>query len=81
VDVVGDGPLALGIILLPRASMPFTRSLRFEHLAMPWKVAVELNKILRPGGIAYFVTHQASGDARYALGLLALLRHGVGFIV
>jgi SAM-dependent methyltransferase len=31
----------------------------FEHLAMPWKVAVEINKVLKPGGIAAVVTHQA----------------------
>ena len=33
----------------------------FEHLAMPWKVALELNHVLRPGGIAYVITHQALG--------------------
>lgn len=33
----------------------------WEHLAMPWKVAVELNHVLRVGGIAYISTHQALG--------------------
>jgi SAM-dependent methyltransferase len=30
----------------------------FEHLAMPWKVAIEINKVLRPGGLVCVVTHQ-----------------------
>lgn len=33
----------------------------FEHLLMPWKVAVEMNRILRVGGIAYIHTHQTLG--------------------
>ena len=33
----------------------------FEHLAMPWKVALEVNHVLRDGGLAYFVTHQTLG--------------------
>lgn len=30
----------------------------FEHLAMPWKVALELNRVLEPGGIVYTASHQ-----------------------
>jgi SAM-dependent methyltransferase len=29
----------------------------FEHLAFPWKVALEINQVLRPGGICYVSTH------------------------
>jgi SAM-dependent methyltransferase len=29
----------------------------FEHLAMPWKVALELNRVLRPGALAFVATH------------------------
>jgi SAM-dependent methyltransferase len=29
----------------------------FEHLAMPWKVVVELNKVLKTGGLAFVSTH------------------------
>ena len=30
----------------------------FEHLAMPWKVVLEINKILKVGGVVYVQTHQ-----------------------
>ena len=31
----------------------------FEHLAMPWKLALEINHILKPGGIGFVMTHQS----------------------
>jgi hypothetical protein len=33
----------------------------FEHLAMPWKAAVELNRVLEPGGLAYVMSTQSCG--------------------
>jgi hypothetical protein len=33
----------------------------FEHLAMPWKVAVEMNRVMRPGGLAYINSVQTCG--------------------
>jgi SAM-dependent methyltransferase len=60
VDVVGDAH-SLSRYFAPESFDAVYSVSTFEHLAMPWKVAVELNKILRPGGIAYFVTHQALG--------------------
>ena len=29
----------------------------FEHLAMPWKVVLETNKVLKVGGLAFVCTH------------------------
>ncbi len=31
----------------------------FEHLLMPWKVAIEMNKVLRNGGLAHIISHGA----------------------
>jgi predicted SAM-dependent methyltransferase len=31
----------------------------FEHLLMPWKVALEMNKVLKPGGLLLTMTHQS----------------------
>jgi 2-polyprenyl-3-methyl-5-hydroxy-6-metoxy-1,4-benzoquinol methylase len=33
----------------------------FEHLVMPWKAALEINKVLKTGGIALIQTHQTVG--------------------
>jgi hypothetical protein len=32
-----------------------------EHLLMPWKFAIELNRVMRVGAVAYFLTHQTYG--------------------
>jgi SAM-dependent methyltransferase len=38
----------------PEGHFDFAMSLAvFEHLLMPWKVAVEMNRVLRTGGLAY----------------------------
>lgn len=29
----------------------------FEHLAFPWKAVMEINRVLRPGGLCYVSTH------------------------
>ena len=29
----------------------------FEHLAMPWKAVVEINKVMSTGGLMYIATH------------------------
>lgn len=33
----------------------------FEHLLMPWKAAVEINRVLSPGAFGIVVTHQTVG--------------------
>ena len=33
----------------------------FEHLLMPWKAALEINKVLKPGGVIVMQTHQTVG--------------------
>ncbi len=44
---------------LPRGSVDAVAGYSvFEHLAMPWKVAVELNRVLKVGGRCLFHTHQ-----------------------
>ena len=58
VDLVGDAHSMSRI--LPHASFDAAMSLAvFEHLAMPWRVALELNRVLKPGAIAFIQTHQA----------------------
>ncbi|GAC1602762.1 MAG: hypothetical protein NVS4B10_15050 [Myxococcales bacterium] len=42
----------------PRASVDAVFSISvFEHLAMPWKAALELNRVLRQGGLVFVATH------------------------
>jgi len=33
----------------------------FEHILMPWKVAIEMNRVMRPGAAGYIRTHQCIG--------------------
>jgi SAM-dependent methyltransferase len=58
VDVVGDAHELEKIFGTQQFVAAFSRSV-FEHLAMPWKVAIELNRILVPGGIVFTGTHQS----------------------
>lgn len=57
VDVVGDAHSLEELFGRNRFVAAFSRSV-FEHLAMPWKVAVELNRVLVPGGIVFTASHQ-----------------------
>lgn len=60
VTAVGDAH-ALSTIVEPESIDIIFSSSVFEHLVMPWKVALEMNKVLRTGGIALIVTHQTCG--------------------
>lgn len=57
VDLVGDAHELSTLFPEKKFVAVFSTSV-FEHLAMPWKVALELNRILAPGGIVYTSTHQ-----------------------
>jgi hypothetical protein len=58
VDVVGDAHDLSG--LFPDRTFAAVFSIAvFEHLAMPWKVAVEINRVLEPGGLLFIGSHQA----------------------
>ena len=60
VDVVGDAH-ALSAYFLEDSFDVLVSTSVFEHLHSPWKVAVEMNKILKNGGIALVQTHQTLG--------------------
>jgi hypothetical protein len=58
VDIVGDAHELSRVFPQQRFVAVFSASV-FEHLAMPWKVAVEINRVLDPGGIVYTASHQS----------------------
>jgi hypothetical protein len=60
VDIVGDAHEMSG--LFPPESIDAIYSVStFEHLLMPWAVAIQMNKILKPGGTALIFSHQTLG--------------------
>lgn len=60
VDVVCDAHRMS--VVLDAGSFDAVYSLAvFEHLVMPWKVAVEMNRVMRPGAIGFIATHQTVG--------------------
>ena len=59
VDVVCD---AHNMSQIESASFDYVISASvFEHLLMPWKVALEMNRVLKLGGMAWISTHQTVG--------------------
>lgn len=57
VDVCGD--IHKLSSYFPKEEFDFAFSMSvFEHLAMPWKAALELNKILKTGALMLHATHQ-----------------------
>lgn len=60
VDVVGDAHEMSQH--LPANSYDFVQSISvFEHLAQPWVVAEEINKVMKPGGLLFVASHQTVG--------------------
>ena len=58
VDVVGDAHELSSLFPAQRFDAVMSFSV-FEHLLMPWKVAIELNRVLNLGAIGLVTTHQA----------------------
>jgi hypothetical protein len=57
VDVVGDAHFMAAS--LPHDHFDFVFSIStFEHLLMPWKVAVDLNKVMKTGALGFIHSHQ-----------------------
>jgi hypothetical protein len=57
-DVVGDAHKLAQYFGAQRFDAIFSLSV-FEHLAMPWVVAMEINKLLEVGGLTYHASHFA----------------------
>jgi len=57
-DVVGDAHRLASYFGERKFDAIFSGSV-FEHLAMPWRVALEINRLLKPGGITFHATHPA----------------------
>lgn len=60
VDVVGDAHELSKYFAPDSFDAAYSVSV-FEHLLQPWKVILEINKILRPGGVVLIHTHQTIG--------------------
>jgi len=58
VDVVGDAHELSAYFPAESFDAVFSIAV-WEHLVMPWKVSLELNRVLKTGGIAMINTHQA----------------------
>lgn len=60
VDIVGDAHAMSDFIAPESYDFIHSRSV-FEHLLMPWKVVLEMNRALKPGGLVFVSTHQTIG--------------------
>jgi hypothetical protein len=58
VDCVGDAHALSRILPANHFDVVFSVSV-WEHLAMPWLVSLELNKVMKVGGLAMINTHQS----------------------
>ena len=55
-EIVGDAHQLSSIFPANHFDAVFSISV-FEHLAFPWKVVMEMNTVLKPGGLCYLSTH------------------------
>ncbi len=60
VDVVGDAH-SMGDLFPPGYFDAVYSVSVFEHLLMPWKAVIEMNKVLKNGGVGIVFTHQSLG--------------------
>ncbi len=60
VDVVGDAHKLSRYFPPEHFDATFSVSV-FEHLMMPWKVVLEMNKVMKTGGMGFVFTHQTLG--------------------
>lgn len=58
VDLIGDAH-QLSTIFSPNEFDAVYSVSVFEHLAFPWKAVMEINAVLKPGGLCYVSTHPA----------------------
>lgn len=58
VSVVGDAHELSSLFPAEHFDFVFSVSV-WEHLAMPWKVSIELNRVMKTGGLAMINTHQS----------------------
>lgn len=56
VDVVGDVHQLSKYFVKERFDFVYSISV-FEHLAMPWKAILEINKVMKEGGLLFIATH------------------------
>ena len=61
VDVVGDAHRLSQYFGNQRFDIIYSSAV-FEHFAMPWVVATEIAKLLKPGGIIFVETHFSHGS-------------------
>jgi hypothetical protein len=58
VDVVGDAHDLADAVGVDRFDAVYSIA-TFEHLAMPWRAAVSVNRVLRDDGLVFLASHQA----------------------
>jgi SAM-dependent methyltransferase len=86
VDVVGDAHRLSDYFAANSFDVVYSAAV-YEHLAMPWVVAEEIAKVLRPGGVACILTHFSYSEHEMpwhffqfnSTGLEALFNEHLGF--